>query len=155
MACSTVRSAESKEIQLVGYRHLAELYWEMIYAGLAQGDLRTHALNQSLSNANSALALAGKDTGLLFLKGRVLLELSQYSESKKIMELAMSYGLPESRALPYIVETAFYQHDYVAVQELLSRLSAYRLTRIMENAIQFWVKQPTVHRDSLAKESGV
>ena len=94
-----LRSAESRELRLVGLRHLAELYWEMIYAGLAQGDLRIHALNQSLFYADSALKLANQDTGLLFLKGRILLESKMYEEAQLILELAMSHGLPESRAL--------------------------------------------------------
>ena len=149
-----LRTAESKEMRLVGYRHLAELYWEMVYAGLAQGDLRTHALNQSLINANFALELDKQDTGLLFLKGRILLESKKYEESKQILEFAMTLGLPESRALPYIVEIAFYRRDYSSVQQLLTRLSVYQLTPIMKNAIQFWVDSPGSPRGLLTQESG-
>jgi hypothetical protein len=149
-----MRKAESKEMRLVGYRHLAELYWEMVYAGLAQGDLRIHALNQSLINANFALELASQDTGLLFLKGRVLLESKKYEESKQILEFAMTLGLPESRALPYIVEIAFHRRDYSAVQQLLTRLSIYQLSPIMKNAIQFWVNSPSTPRGLLRKEGG-
>jgi hypothetical protein len=151
----SLRTAESKELRLVGLRHLAELYWEMIYAGLAQGDLRVHALNQSLFYADSALKLSNHDTGLLFLKGRILLESKMYEEAKMILELAMSHGLPESRALPYIVEIAFNRRDYVTVQTLLGRLSAYQLSPIMKNAIQFWVTRSATSGKTLAKETGV
>ncbi|MDO8988990.1 MAG: hypothetical protein Q7U91_05090 [Sideroxyarcus sp.] len=150
-----LRTAESKELQLVGLRHLAELYWEMIYAGLAQGDLRMHALNQALFYADSALKLASRDTGLLFLKGRILLELKRYEESRMILEQAITHGLPESRALPYIVEIAFNRRDYATVQVLLERLSVYQLTPIMKNAIQFWVKRPEYQAGLLAKENHV
>jgi hypothetical protein len=150
-----LRTAESKELQLVGLRHLAELYWEMIYAGLAQGDLRMHALNQALYYADSALKLAGRDTGLLFLKGRILLESKRYEEARLILELAMEHGLPESRALPYIVEIAFNRRDYSTVQVLLQQLSLYQLTPIMKNAIQFWVKRPGYQGGLMAKEDGV
>jgi hypothetical protein len=150
-----LRTAESKELRLVGLRHLAELYWEMIYAGLAQGDLRIHALNQSLYYADSALKLDNKDTGLLFLKGRILLESKMYEEARLILELAMTNGLPESRALPYIVEIAFNRRDYKTVQLLLERLSVYQLTPIMKNAIQFWVNRSAVPNRPLVKENGV
>jgi hypothetical protein len=148
-----MRTAESKEIRLVGYRQLAELYWEMVYAGLAQGDLRTHALNQSLLNVDSALALSNQDTGLLFLKGRILLESKKYEESRQVLEFAMTLGLPESRALPYIVEIAFHRRDYSMVQQLLTRLSVYQLTPIMKNAIRFWVISPSTPRGMLKNES--
>jgi hypothetical protein len=150
-----LRSAESKEMQMIGFRHLAELYWEMIYAGLAQGDLRTHALNQALINAEAALALSSMDNGLMFLKGRILLESKRYKESKLILESAMRLGLPESRALPYIVEIAFHDRDFKAVQELLLRLSKYQLSPIMKNAIQFWVDRPSTQVVLLRKVHSV
>lgn len=150
-----LRNAESKEMKLIGFRHLAELYWEMIYAGLAQGDLRTHALNQALINVDSALELSHIDTGLLFLKGRILLESKRYEESKMILETAMTQGLPESRALPYIVEIAFHDRNYSEVQELLLRLSKYQLSPIMKNAIQFWVDRPSTQVVILRKVHGV
>lgn len=150
-----LRSAESRGLRLVGLRHLAELYWEMIYAGLAQGDLRTHALDQALYYADSALKLASRDTGLLFLKGRILLESKMYEEARLILEQAMSHGLPESRALPYIVEIAFNRRDFATVQVLLARLSMYQLTPIMKNTIRFWVNRQIPTENQLVKENRI
>jgi hypothetical protein len=137
-----LREAGSRELRLVGLRHLAELYWEMIYAGLAQGDLRTHALEQALFYTDDALKLAERDAGLLFLKGRILLESQMYEEARLILEEAVTHGLPESRALPYIVEIAFNRRDYATVRELMARLSTYQQTPIMKTVIQFWVNSP-------------
>lgn len=150
-----LRSAESKELRLVGLRHLAELYWEMIYAGLAQGDLRTHALNQALYYADAALHLENQDTGLLFLKGRILLEAKRYEEAQLILGSAISHGLPESRAIPYIVEIAFNRRDYGTVQSLLSRLSISQVTPIMKSAINFWVHKSERQSFVSVKENAV
>jgi tetratricopeptide (TPR) repeat protein len=147
-----LRNAESKEMQLVVLRHLAELYWEMVYAGLALGDLRTHTLNQALAYADDALKLAQQDTGLQFLKGRILHELKRYEEAQLILESAMSRGLPESRVLPYIVEIAFDRGDYKTVQRLLSRISVSQITPIMKNSINFWVNGRNLNVPLLAKE---
>jgi hypothetical protein len=147
-----LRNAESKEMQLVVLRHLAELYWEMVYAGLALGDLRTHTLNQALAYADDALKLAQQDTGLQFLKGRILHELKRYEEAQLILESAMSRGLPESRVLPYIVEIAFDRGDYKTVQRLLSRISVSQITPIMKNSINFWVNGRNLKVPLLAKE---
>ncbi|WP_283744210.1 hypothetical protein [Sideroxydans sp. CL21] len=134
---------------------MAELYWEMIYAGLAQGDLRTHALNQALYYADAVLNIEQQDTGLLFLKGRILLESKRYEEAQLILGLAISHGLPESRAIPYIVEIAFNRRDYSTVQSLLSRLSISQVTPIMKSAINFWVHKSERQGFISAKENAV
>jgi hypothetical protein len=136
----SLKETENPELKLMGLRHLAELYWEMIYAGLAQGDLRTHALNQALNYADSALQQAPQDAGLLLLKGRILHELKRHDEATAVLYSALKHGLPESRVLPYVVEIAFVRRDYATVQRLLESLSHSQLTPIMQNAIRFWVQ---------------
>ena len=150
-----LRTAEGKEMQLIVLRHLAELYWEMVYAGLAQGDLRNHALNQALFYADSALKLAKVDMGMLFLKGRILHELKLHKEALLILEQAMENGLPESRVLPYIVEIAFDLRDYKTVQTLLARLSISQITPVMKGAIKFWVNGPHLQIHLVAKEQAL
>ncbi len=150
-----LKSADSSEMKLVVLRHLAELYWEMVYAGLAQGDLRIHTLNQALLFTDNALILAGQDTGLLFLKGRILHELKRHEEAQLIMESAITHGLPESRVLPYLVEIAFDRRDFFKVQNMLKRLSASQITPVMKNAIHFWVDTPEKNRRLEAKATRV
>lgn len=150
-----LKSSDSSEMKLVVLRHLAELYWEMVYAGLAQGDLRIHTLNQALLYADNALKLAEQDTGLLFLKGRILHELKHHEAAQRIMESAISHGLPEPRVLPYLVEIAFDRRDFLKVQNLLKRLSASQITPLMKNAIQFWVNTPEKNRSLEARATAV
>ncbi len=139
-----LRKASSNELRLICLRQLAELYWELVYAGLAQGDLRTHSLKQALSYIDSATQLGGEDSGLLFLKGRILYELKQADEALHFMQQAVAYGLPESRVLPYITQIAFDQHDFPKVRELLGRISTDQVTPFMRSIINFWVEtQPT------------
>lgn len=133
-----LKNNDSPDLRLMGLRRLAELYWEMIYAGLAQGDLRLHALNQARHYADEALAMARQDAGLLLLKGRILHELKRHDEAWDVLHAAMAGGLPESRVLPYIVEIAFVRRDYATVRDLLSRLSETQVTPVMKNAIRFW-----------------
>lgn len=136
---TALREAESRELRLMGLRHLAELYWEMIYAGLALGDLRLHALNQALSYVDEALQLEEQDAGLLFLRGRILHELKRHDEAMENLYTSMKMGLPETRVLPYIVEIAYTRRDFGTVQQLLARLSLTQVTPVMKNAINFWV----------------
>ena len=146
-----LKTAEGKDLRLMCQRHLAELYWELVYAGLAQGDLRIHALNQGLSYIDEALLLAPQENGLKFLKGRILHELKRNDEAYLIFQQAMANGLPESRVLPYIVEIAFDQGDYQTVRNLLARISVSQVTPIMKGAINFWVKRPDEQTDLLTQ----
>lgn len=150
-----LRSAQSKDLQLIGHKQLAELYWEMVYAGLAQGDLRTHSLNQAMANADAALQIAERDTGMLFLKGRILHELKKHEEAQQMLMRAMEYGLPEFRALPYVVEIAFDRGDYAAVHRKLSRISVSQITPRMKFAINFWVHRPESALPELSKEYAI
>lgn len=137
-----LKTAIGKELRLVSLRHLAELYWELVYAGLAQGDLRKHALNQAFSYADNALLLAPKETGLWFLKGRILHQMNKFEDAYQIFEQTLAHGLPESRVLPYIVEIVFHRRDFKTVQALLARISVSQVTPIMKGVINFWVGKP-------------
>lgn len=148
-----LKAAKGSDIRLIGLRHLAELYWELVYTGLAQGDLRDHALRQALKYTNDALLLAPLDTGLWFLKGRILLEIKMYDDAYQIFGMAIAHGFPESRVLPYIVEIAFNRRDYRTVSDLLSRISILQVTPRMKGAIRFWVGQGA-NGAPLAKEAG-
>ena len=136
-----MKTASGKELRQTGMHRLAELYWELVYTGLAQGDLRDHALRQALSYANDALLTAPLDTGLWFLKGRILNEMKRHDDAYQIFGMAIAHGFPESRALPYIAEIAFNRRDYRTVRDLLSRISILQVTPRMKGAIRYWVGQ--------------
>jgi polysaccharide biosynthesis protein PelE len=137
---SNLKAADGTERRLVCTKRLAELYWELTYSGLAEGDLRAHALRQALVHAEEALTLAPEESGLLFLKGRILHEMARNDEAYQELERAVAHGLPESRVLPYIAEILFEQRDYAQVRNLLSRISATQVTPIMRGVARFWAQ---------------
>lgn len=150
-----LKTARGSDVRLIGLRHLAELYWEQVYTGLAQGDLRDHALRQALGYTNDALLLAPTDTGLWFLKGRILVEIEMFDDAYQIFGMAIAQGFPESRVLPYIVEIAFNRRDYRTVSDLLSRISILQVTPLMQGVIRYWVEKGTNGGAPLAKEAGI
>lgn len=150
-----LKTAKEGDVRLIGIRHLAELYWELVYTGLAQGDLRVHALRQALSYTNDALLLAPLDTGLWFLKGRILVESKAFDDAYQMFGMAIAHGFPESRVLPYVVEIAFNRRDYKTVRTLLSRISLSQVTPIMKREISFWVGKSASDELQLDKRSVV
>ena len=124
--------------RLNALRHLGELNWELVYSGLVQGDVRAYTLEQALRHVEAALELAERDPGLWFLKARVLQTCHRVAESREGFSMAISCGLPEERALPYLAEIAFEQRDFAALRKYIGIIADTQSTPAMGPIIRFW-----------------
>ncbi len=147
---ANLKTAPDEARRLIFRQHLAELYWELVYSGLAQGDLLAHALDQALSHVDGALQLAPQDAGLQFLKARILHRMKRDAEAYPLFEEAMRNGLPEARVLSYLAEIEFDRGDYAAVRRLLALIPESQVTPLLKPAIRFWTSRPRA-RESAAK----
>lgn len=122
--------------------HLAELNWELVYACLAQGELRRHILAQARKHADAALALnVPPGSGLVFLQGRILLEQGETQAAQLAIEQAMDLGQPKTSALPYLAEIAFLSGDFANVRRTMQQLSTLNLASQTRAVEDFWVKR--------------
>ncbi|MFZ5513105.1 MAG: hypothetical protein ACOZAH_01025 [Pseudomonadota bacterium] len=119
-------------------RHLAELYWELIYQGLATGDLRRFAARESLRYADAALAHHGDDAGVHFLRGRVLHALGRSDEAWSAFDQAVVLGLSESKVLPYLAEIAFQRREYAQVRQLFAQLGGRHVPQSLAPLVGYW-----------------
>ncbi|HTP63720.1 MAG TPA: hypothetical protein VMJ14_16745 [Burkholderiales bacterium] len=119
-------------------RQLADLYWELVYQGLVQGDLRDHALAQVRAHLDQALSLDPEDTALWSLCGRLAALEGGYDEAQRAFERALRFGLAEARVLPYLAEVAFRQRRFDEVREFAVKLGAAPQTQRMAQVIQYW-----------------
>lgn len=124
--------------RLTAEKELAELYWELIYQGLVQGDLQEHAAAQSRKHYEAALKLAPEDAALWTLGGRLATLAGQYEEAQNAFARAALYGLPEVRALPYLAEVAFRMRRFDRVRLLLRRIAQTSHTQRMAQVIDYW-----------------
>lgn len=123
-------------------RHLAELNWELVYACLAQGELRRHMLSQARLHADAALAMnVPPGSGLVFLRGRILLEQGDTEAARLDLERAMALGQSKTSALPYLAELAFRQRNFSGVRALMAQLSSLNLASQTRAVEDFWVKR--------------
>lgn len=130
------------EQQYDSLRHLAELNWELVYAGLAQGELRQHILGQARQYAAAALALnLTPGSGIVFLLGRILLEQGEQEGAQKAIEQAITLGQSKTSALPYLAEIAFLRRDFSTVQQIMPQLSKLNLASRTRAVEDFWVKR--------------
>lgn len=101
-------------------RELAELYWEMVYQNLVQGDMRRFALEQVSRFAQQALKLNAVDGGIWVIFGRMHLLNGAYAEAEKAFSRVIALGFLVVRAEPYLAELAFLAKDYSKVRGLMS-----------------------------------
>ena len=120
---------------------LADLYWELVYQELAQGDLRTHALRESLRFTRMALAAAAEsadDAALHLRHGRLLQALSQPEEARLAYARALALGMPKTRIVPYLAEVAFATGDYDEVRALMGDLDNWQSLPRLQPVIAYW-----------------
>jgi polysaccharide biosynthesis protein PelE len=118
-------------------KRLAGYYWELIYQGLVQGDLRTHAAEQALSFLEQTLD-GETDAGMHLRYGRLLHETRRYDEALLAYRRAVELGLPAPRVLPYLAELAFMRREFGEVIELLGTLRSYPDQARLQPLLRFW-----------------
>lgn len=128
-------------------RQLAELHWELVYACLAQGELRRHILRQAREYLESALSIGmPPNPGLLLLQGRILLAQEELDAARTAFENALALGLPPVSVLPYLAEIAFMRQRHDQVRALLQQLSAYNTTAQTTAVVNLWTGRETVSK---------
>ena len=135
---SLFKQAQAADARALAARHLAELYWELIYQGLALGDLRRFAAQESLRYANEALASHHDDAGLHFLRGRVLQTLGRADEAWAAFDEAVVLGLSESKVLPYLAEIAYQRKGYSQVRQLMAQLGERHVPQALAPLVAYW-----------------
>lgn len=120
-------------------RHIAELHWELVYASLTQGDLRRHTLRDAMSYLTQALELNHPiDSGILFLKGRILLAQGKHAEAKTEFIYAGTLGHPETSTLPYLAEIAYLERQFEVIPNFTGRLAQLNMASRSRAIIDFW-----------------
>lgn len=126
-------------------RHLAELHWELIYAGLAHGGLKTHNLNQAWKYLETALAMDEQhDCGILFLKGRILLAQGATEEARAALNAALQWGQSPASVLPYLAEMAFEQRDFAVVRAHMQTLADLHVASRTLAIVDLWTGRDSV-----------
>ena len=132
--------------RLNSLRHLAELHWELVYTGLVQGDVRDHAIAGALGYLRDALKLASSDPGLWLLRARLLQAKADIAGADEALNIAVSCGLEEARALPYLAEIAFSRRSFPLVRDYLGLIPAGKVTPVMTPAVRYWCSAHLDHQ---------
>lgn len=104
------------------HKSIAELYWELIYQNLVQGDMQTFAASQVRRHLDAAIALHAADAGLWFLLARLELHQQSVAAAEHALQQAQRAGFARERLLPYLAELRFLQRRFGEVRRLFTEL---------------------------------
>lgn len=105
-----------------GHKRIAELYCELIYQELVQGDMRRFASEQVRLHVGAAQRHDAGDAGLWFMLARLELQAADVDAAAHALEQAQASGFARERLLPYLAELRFLQRRYGEVRQLFAEL---------------------------------
>ena len=86
---------------------LAELYWELVYAGLVEGELLAFSLDQVLWHSAEVRRSKSGNPRMALLAGRALLMLNRPEDARAMLEESVRRGLPIEVVGPYLAEAEY------------------------------------------------
>jgi tetratricopeptide (TPR) repeat protein len=138
IALHTHQQAPSSAERYLPARELAELYWELVYQNLVQGDMRSFSLEQVQKYATEALKEKFKDAGLWAISGRMWTLRGDYIRATGCFSTAIKQGYPVARAEPYLAELAFLRQDYASTRRIMKNLHERGGSRPLLIAADYW-----------------
>jgi hypothetical protein len=119
-------------------QRLSDLYWELIYQDLVQGDLRKHAIQESLRYCDWVLAEQADNAQLCLRRGRLLHEQKRPDEAAQAYAQARELGLPATRVLPYQAELCFDRKDFAQAHALMQELGQWSALPRLRPVVDYW-----------------
>jgi len=130
---------ESKSAKTLAAAHrLSDLYWELIYQELVQGDLRLYAISESSRYCQQVLDQDPNNAALNLRQGRLLHAMGQHDAAERAYLKASDLGLPATRILPYLAELCFERRDFTGAQRLMAELANWGSLPRLRPIIDYW-----------------
>ena len=135
---ATAQATRDSAQILESSRQLADLYWELVYQELVQGDLRDHAVQQALHFCQQVIKAQKDNAHLLLRQGRLQHELGQAEQAQASYNQALALGMPITRVLPYRAELLFKQRNFEQVQAIMQELEQWGALPRLSPVINYW-----------------
>jgi hypothetical protein len=119
------------------HHQMTELYWELIYQSLVQGDLLAHAAEQMRTHARLVLE-HGDDASIWFLLTRLELAMNNPDAAQLAFDHACRCCCAPERLLPYLAELRYLQRRHLDVRATLLRLAGMGVPSL-EPAMRYWL----------------
>lgn len=119
-------------------RNLSDLYWELAASGLAQEDLRVHAMGQSLAYCDRVLQRRPDDGLMQLRRARLLYEVGNVNGAEGGYGFARALNVPDLRVVPQEARLYFKQREFARVRALMQELHQWRAVPKLRRVIDYW-----------------
>ena len=102
-----INDPSAADIPLKIRSQMAELYWELVYQGLVEGELLSFSLEQVMNHAQTVLQASHGHPRMALLAGRALLMRRRFDQAKPMLEESLRRGLSIEVVGPYLAEIDF------------------------------------------------
>lgn len=121
------------------HKRLVVDHWELVYLGLASGEVLTHVLGKATGHVTEALASLPNDASLHFLKARIEGAKGDLEAASLTLDRAQELGLPDEKIRPYRAQLAFQGRKFDEVAEHLRVLPDESKRRLPLSAVvEYW-----------------
>jgi hypothetical protein len=114
---SSLPTLTSDEQRYAAHKRISELYFELIYQNLVQGDMRLFCVEQVRKNIELAHQFQA-DAGLWFMLARLELTQGNTDAAEVALLKAGTENFTRQRLLPYLAELRFLQRRFADVRAL-------------------------------------
>jgi hypothetical protein len=119
---------------------VAQLFWELVYQDLVQGDMATYALDQAQRYA--LLAVEGRHGkgagGVWLLLARIGLRRGALDAAEDALDRAAAAAMPRAALVPYLAELRFKQRRYGEIAALMYELGNQPMSGSLAAVQQYW-----------------
>ena len=119
-------------------RLLAELYFELTYQNLVQGEVYKYTVEQADRYAQASLETDNNDAALWVTRGRLALAAGKPDAAHTFLSRALELGFPRERLVPWLAEADFLHGDYDAVGPLLLSLDNASNSSALNPVLKYW-----------------
>lgn len=133
-----LETAESPQARGEINKRLADLYWELIYQNLVQGDVYRYTASQVERYARAALEIDDSDAALWYMRGRLALTRNAPADAREWLGRAEALGFARERVLPLLAEAAYLERDYAAVRRLMAAFDSPSPLPLVRPLLRYW-----------------
>ena len=139
------KTKDEKERALIK-KDIASFYWEMIYFGITDEEIRSFIISEIERYTNEANQTLKDDPECLFLLSRIKLKKGECEEAERLMKRAIELGFMKEKVVPYLAEVYYMKGEACKVKELFNNFYHLRLDPTLNPIVELW--SDCVHKES-------
>jgi tetratricopeptide (TPR) repeat protein len=133
-----LKKAEDEKEKALIKKDIASLYWEMIYFGVVDEEIRSFMVSEIERYAEETEQTLKDDPECLFLRSRIKLKKGEYEEAERLMKKVLESGFMKEKVIPYLAEVYYVKGETHKVEELFNNFYHLRLDPVLNPIVELW-----------------